>query len=461
MLEISISLGGWGLGDRQWGCKMNKKYDSTFFWCFLIGLGLSTQVYIGGCIGISEIFMFLVAPVIFVKDLRQLRRDGFMPLVVLFVLCAIGSIISGIINKSSIAGIYKFLASLYSTFCAVVIFHRAVSRNPYSVGGFLLGFAISGIISIFAFNPKASLELGELDINVSVEEQMQGVLFWVFKIKRFIYIPISLFYYKMNIFLLALLPLAHSIFSLATSVSGRAAALVSVGATFLILWGRKSRRAMKQISRHFGLLCLLAVVILAAFKWTYGYTASHGYLGELARQKYNHQTSQGNSALKLLMSGRAEFFVGLKACLDKPIIGWGARPVDTEGYWYDFLRDYGDPQDFEYYVRSLKNDPVIFIPEHSHLVIYWLHCGICGLLFYLYVLRLIFKFFRDSIGAIPQLFGYFVLVIPSLLWDIFFTPLTSRVNTGVAIAAMLVARAITLRKAQLPLPYEFEAQKYD
>lgn len=437
------------------------KYDASFWWSFLIGLGLSTQVYIGGCIGISELFMFLIAPFVFFQDFKELRHKGFMPLIVLIVLCAIGSVVSGAVNHSNPVGVYKFLASLYSTFCAVVIFHRAVSRNPYSVSGFLLGFAISGVISIFVFNPKASLELGELDIDVSLEEQMQGVLFWIQKIKRFIFIPISLFYYKINIFILALLPIAHSVFSLSTSVSGRAAALVSVGATFLILWGRKSRRTMKQIGSHFCLLCLLAVIILALFKWTYGYTASHGYLGELARQKYDHQTSQGSSALKLLMSGRAEFFVGLKACLDKPIIGWGARPVDTEGYWYDFLREYGDPQDFEYYVRSLKNNPVIFIPEHSHLVIYWLHCGIWGLLFYLYILWLIFKFFRHSIGAIPQLFGYFVLFIPSLLWDIFFTPLTSRVNTGVAIAAMLVARAITMGKAQLPLPYEVEARKYD
>jgi hypothetical protein len=103
----------------------------------------------------------------------------------------------------------------------------------------------------------------------------------------------------------------------------------------------------------------------------------------------------------------------------------------------------------------------VFIPEHSHLVIYWLHCGIFGLLFYLYVLRLIFRYFRYYVSAIPQLFGYFTLVIPALLWDIFFTPLTNRVGTGVAIAAMLVAKAISEGRVSLRLEFEKEAQHYD
>ena len=437
------------------------KYDQTFFWCFLVGLGVSTQLYIGGCIGISEVAMFFITPIIFIKDFRRLRHDGFMPVILLFLLCTIGSLISGYVNNSMRVGIYKFLASLYSTFCAVIIFHRALAKNPYSIGGYLLGFALSGIISIFAFHPQASIELGELDTVVTLEDQMQGVLFWVGKLKRFIAIPISLFYYKLNVFVLAMLPLFHTVFSLTTSVSGRAAALVNVGAIFLILWGRKSRLRMRQISRHFIVLCVLSFVIVVGFKQVYSYTASHGYLGQKSQEKYAAQTQQGNSMLHLLMSGRSDFFVGIRACFDKPILGWGAKPLDTKGYWYDFLSEYGNLTDLENYVRQRKVQPVPYLPEHSHLVIYWLHCGIVGLMFYLYVLYLIFIFFRRNIDAIPQLFGYFVLMIPGLLWDIFFTPLTNRVGTGMLIAAMLVAKAIHEGKMKLPLPFEMEAQKYD
>lgn len=437
------------------------KYDSTFWWCFLLGLGMHTQIYVFGCVGISELFMFFIAPYYFIKDIKDLLRDGFGPIIWLFVFAALSMICSSLINNAPTVAIYKFLASIYSTLCALVLFHRSIKKNPYSVGGYLLGFALSCVISVFIFHPVASLEAGQLDAEITVQDQMSGVLFWVSKIQRFLMIPISLFYLRLPSIVISLTIFAYTVFCMMTTVSGRAAALTSIGAIFLVLWGRRSRVRMKGICKHFLLFCVLSAGALVIFKNIYSFSAKNGYLGIEAEKKYIYQTQQGEGLLRLLMGGRAEFFVGLDACLDKPLLGWGAFPEDGGAHWYEFLVKYGNYSDFENFIRAGINKKAMMIPEHAHLTVFWLRCGLPGLILWVYVLWLIFIFMKKYLYVIPQLFGFFVFMLPGFVWDIFFTPYNKRVQVGIILAGMLVARAIALGRFRLPVVYELEAKKYE
>ena len=67
---------------------------SSSVWMFLIGLGSMTQFHFVGSLGVSELPIFLIAPIIFVMDFRLLRGDGFMPFIWLTILCCIGCCIS-------------------------------------------------------------------------------------------------------------------------------------------------------------------------------------------------------------------------------------------------------------------------------------------------------------------------------------------------------------------------------
>ena len=66
---------------------------------FLIGLGSLTQIKVGFSIGISEIFVYLAAPFLFIKNVATLKRDGMMTLLLLGMLVNIMNVVSGIANN--------------------------------------------------------------------------------------------------------------------------------------------------------------------------------------------------------------------------------------------------------------------------------------------------------------------------------------------------------------------------
>ena len=75
-----------------------RKLSAASIWMFLIGLGGQTHVHFFGSIGISELPIFFLAPIIFFQDFHQLRRDGFMPWIGLAILTCVGCLISAWAN---------------------------------------------------------------------------------------------------------------------------------------------------------------------------------------------------------------------------------------------------------------------------------------------------------------------------------------------------------------------------
>ena len=82
----------------------------------LIGLLSQTQISFIGSIGISELLIFLVAPLVFFLDYNRLRADGFLPFVWLSILCCLTCILSSYINHTPLMFIIKGLAHPYSLF---------------------------------------------------------------------------------------------------------------------------------------------------------------------------------------------------------------------------------------------------------------------------------------------------------------------------------------------------------
>lgn len=438
------------------------KTKNVIILSFLIGLGIRTQIYLWGCIGVSELIVFFCVPFILFKDMRKLFHDGFRTVICLFLLCAVGVVLSSFVNNSKPVATYKFIAALYSCFCALIVFHRFLTVTPYCIGYYVLGLAFSSIISVWFLHPQDSLHVAnDIYADISLEEQMSGVLFWVHKLRDLLIVPVCLAYLKIPIAYSVIMPIGFAAFSLLTSISGRSAAVGMIGLSALALLGQKKRYYMRKISKHFLIFAVIACSVLFAFKSIYSYSAKHGYLGDGARNKYYNQTEQGEGVLNILMGGRAEFFVAMEACLDHPILGLGPDAEDTRGYWSRFLERYGNTKYFDYYRRTIMGRRMEYVAAHSHLTIFWLSCGILGLFFELYVLWLMFGYFRKWIGTIPQLYGYFAILIPQIFWDIFFTPFTRRFDVGVLLAGLLVSKAIFEGKMKLPIGAELEAQKID
>lgn len=434
---------------------------------FLIGLGSQTEIQFVGSIGISELILFLTGPFVFFLDYRQLRADGFMPFVWLSILTCVGCVLSSVINHTHWVLLLKGLASPYSVFVATIVFHRLLRKDFSALKWFVFGVFISSIVSIFVFQQATyTVHGGEfLEGSEATNAVVSNPLFWSSRISSLLMLPINMWYVSTPYIYSASMPFVAAVIKILFSASsGRSAALCSFLAGFYIAIAGKSVRRMRRVGRNFLLVLVGLFALLMIGKQVYVYAAKNNYLGEKARDKYYKQTQGSSSILKIIMGGRLEFFTALRACLDRPIVGFGSKPRDTKGYYEEMLRKYGNEADYDFYVRlkmsrAERGIEIHTIPSHSHLASFWLQYGIVGLIFWLYVLGSFLRYFTRYAYGIPQWYGFCVLGITNFIWDIFFSPFGGRISIAVLMSCILFARAVVLGRCQLPWKMQDEIMR--
>ena len=434
---------------------------------FLIGLGSQTQFYFFGSVGISEILIFVFAPIVFMNDYRCLKYDGFMPIVWLSLLCCCMSWFSSYMNDTHVIFALKGLAHPYSIFAFTVVLHYLLRRNFAGFRWLMIGVIFSSIISVFIFQPATytfDRTSGDIATGRDAVVAMMGYsLFWTNQLRGILQLPINIWYMKFPLWYSVIVPIGISIFAMISSgTSGRSAMLVATMGAMLILFGgrdiRRMARVKKQVFWIFGLMVLAGFLL----KTGYEFASKSELLGYEAKAKYEKHSMEGDSPLKLLMAGRSEFFIALSACIDNPILGLGPKAEDRQGYVESFMAKYGNIDDYYAMISNWKRGGIGYaiIPTHSHIASFWLWYGLPGLLLWLYVILLIIQFFRRYMTAIPQLYGYFCLGAVSMMWSIFFNPYGFRLHDNLLIVCLLFARAIGKRLMALPFDYEMELIRY-
>lgn len=426
---------------------------SSALWIFLIGLFIRTQVHVIGYMGLSEFFVFLVAPIICIQDWPILKRSGFGTLFAFLFAVMIGCCLSSVYNGTHIQLFLRGFAACYSVFAFAVVFARLLRGNIGDVKWFFLGAAISGIISIYIMQGTALTRSGA-DINLrgeaAVEEIKNGALFWVGRIGPFIQLPIQMFYLKCPLLYSIIAPLFVGGMALVSSRgSGRSVFLTVVVSVLLIAFGRKRIDSIRRMMRMLPLYACVLMVSLVPIKMAYSYAASTGMLGEHAERKYNDQTKRGTDLISMLISGRTDFFIGLYACCQQPIMGYGPWPQDVYGYRAYFYSKYGTDDELKNVHEYSDLWALKTIPAHSHIVGFWLEYGLIGLLFWFYVLYHIFHFLRKNMDVIPHLYGYIALALPGYVWGIFFSPFGSRASTAMFMVVFLTAESIRRGRMRL------------
>lgn len=422
----------------QVGILSRKMNHRLAMWLFLIGVFSVTQIRLVGKLGISEFAMVVLAPFVFCRDYAVFRREGVLPILYLCLLWLVGAILADWIAGAPLAWGLKGWAVPITTFCTVVCLYSLLRKNISNYKWILLGIAISHIISIFVFQRGGA---GDLEDNAeAINRVVEYKLFWTFMLSTWLLLPIQGWYYKTPNWYTLLVPFLLSLVNL--KIGGRSAFLGPFVGFVILLFAHKRVQAMKAIKRNMLLIFIILGVVGLMAKKTYEYAVKEGYLGEAEMQKYEDQTKTGTGFLNLLMAGRSEFFVGLIAALDRPIIGHGTRPFDTNGYQIDFLAKYGDQEDLEQYVKRLRRqEGMPLIPSHSHVICYWLWHGIFGLLFWLYVVWLAFVTFARRLHVVPELFGYLAMTAISFAWNVLFSPFGLRVTECLFfVLCLLVAR---------------------
>lgn len=421
-----------------------QKKSSLFL--FIIGAFSSTQINLGGCIGMSEIVIFAIAPFIFLSNYEKLKADGFMPFFLLIFMNMVGCVMASLVNGVRGFAIIKGLMTLYSIFSITVIFHSLLRHNLYGIRWFLVGTVVSGIIKTFAFNPRViTSSTGQVSIGEEeLEEKVGHPLFWMGRLKIAIQAFVCGWYFKVPIFIGYILCFIYALVLISVTVSGRAAIAISVMGMVILSIAGKSNKSFLRLKKYVLLFVIEMFIALIGIKVGYGHLAESGALGEKALAKYLRQTRDGQGVLDFLRSGRSEFFIGLSAIVDRPLMGFGAVPVDDKEYVLTYVSKHGTIEDYENLIRFKGYtyiDGTRLIPSHSHVVGFWLSNGIFGLLFWLYVFKLIYEYYRKTLDALPQVLPFVCFMTPTVVWDIFFSPYTNRFTMPLFVTCLLLCRA--------------------
>ncbi len=409
---------------------------------FLIGLFSMTQIRLGAKIGISEAVCCLIAPFLFMREIPLYKRDGVMIYFNLLILWMAGALFADFYNHSVFQQFIRGVSVPIMIFSVSVCVYHYLRRDTSGLKWLLLGVALSYVISTFVFQRGSAGDLAaEEGLAAGAEKVMGYKLFWSNMAKTWLCLPIQGWYQQVPMIFAIPVLIAVSVINLLAG--GRSAFLVSTVSIFLVFIGGKRERAIQRIKRAFPVFAVGLLIVAGGIKWGYGYLAKNGYLNEYETEKYEKQTSRGSDVLSLLIAGRGDFFVGLFAALDKPIVGHGSQAIDYYGYERDYLSKYGSDAEIERYINMENRGRIRTIRSHSHVICYWMWHGVLGLLFWLYILYLVIITVKNRLAYIPEWFGYFAVVLPNFMWDFFFSPFGQRVEESVMFCTLLVLMKIS------------------
>ena len=426
---------------------MNTKSRSLLL--FLIGLFSQTQIRIVGSIGISEFFIFLMAPMVLIGSYGILKREKITPILNLLFLAMVGCAISCLANKTPILAVLRGFAAPYGFFASIVVFYVILRRSPLSFKWYLLGVSISFVVCTFYFQQAVETTMADsAGYGDSAEKIMEGPIYWIGRLGGFVMWPIQGMYLQCPLLYSVIASFIFGAWSMLTSASGRSAALLAVASSVFILIGQKSRHSMANIQRYFFPLILGGVFFVFLFKTVYTKAAGSGVLGESAQTKLESQTRGKTDMLSILMGGRIQVFIGGYACFKRPFLGYGPWAIDDEDITDEFMRKYGNAEDYEQMLKTRGDYARLgfvrhhLLPAHSAIIGWWLWYGILGLPVWFYVLYLMYDTVRHRISSVPAFFGLFATMLPSNIWGLFFSPFGSRMAWAFFVTMLLINRMI-------------------
>jgi O-antigen ligase len=127
-----------------------------------------------------------------------------------------------------------------------------------------------------------------------------------------------------------------------------------------------------------------------------------------------------------------------------------------------FLETYGSEEDYEKALKSMRYRESMggltlgYIPAHSHIASFFLWFGIVGLLYWLYVLYAIFRYFHKEMASAPHWFGILALGAPGFLWALFFSGFGFRIVTMPYVVLLFMAHSYYIGAKRLPIEIEMK-----
>ena len=211
---------------------MHKKH--TLAW-FLFGLG--SQLQIIASLSFTELFVYLMTPLLFFKERIYMKRNGMMPFFWLSMAVVLGCVVACVENDTNSAFVLRGMAVTCLLPCTVIVGHWMLRRD---MGGFkwmLIGIAISNFLSTFIFQKSVEIHgvAGGVSGGDAVEMIMSGPIYWISRLGDFLNAFPKGWYLQCPTIVSISVPLFIAAFSMLISVSGRAAALGAIATAGLVV----------------------------------------------------------------------------------------------------------------------------------------------------------------------------------------------------------------------------------
>ena len=304
---------------------------------------------------------------------------------------------------------------------------------------FVLGVAISGVISIFIFKPGSIIGLEQRlahDLDYSYRILIDTTTTFIWAAVLFLYPRFR------SLVVVILVVFALVSFSEGSRSAGAVTLLVVTLFVFRgVFFGTGGMRTMKRMS-GWKLILLVAVVLITITSIAGGYQRAvlEGWFGGAERERYiaQSQTKIG------IMIARKSIFSAIFAIEDSPILGHGSWASDKKGYRFmgDTLLGLNSSSEFRWQSISL-------IPGHSHLWGAWITHGFFGFAFWFYMFMFVIGFLVYDLPYIPKYLPFLLLIGLGSLWDIVFSPIGFRPLPAAAFSFMLIlSEAVARARAE-------------
>ncbi len=398
---------------------------------FVLGCTTEFSVHLVGELYLAEIILMILFPIFLILRGRRVLRPELKILYSLMGLWLLGLIVSDVYNHTDISD--RMRGSALIIFFAINTLGMSilVSGNEKRKALFIVGLTV-GSLAVVKLQPSPAVE------------DYPWKFGYAFGTIMLVMLVASYFYGRRRYVVSSLLVVGICIVNL--FLNYRSPVLDILVSLVLVYPIVPERLGGIQILPRTDVARL---VVLAIFALAAGETAGAlvnfvtraGYLDEESQAKNEAQSQAKN----LLLGGRPEFAIGLRAALDSPIIGHGSWAKDPKYYemLYDALVESGVQQEqVGGDILSEEGNPLI--PAHSAIINAWIWAGIAGLIFWLYMAWFFLKGMMRVAILRPPLAPYIMWLLISIWWDIFFSPFAA--NRRIIMGFMIVFVADVMRK---------------
>lgn len=388
-----------------------------------IGLTTTATVHLVGELPISEVILVALLPVILAVHGRRVLKPEFKAAFSLLGLWLMGQVISDLYRHSATVDWIRGDAAIIFfglDLLGLIVLLRNNDRRKLL---FLAGTSVGSIL-VAIFHPNA---------NVQDQPWKFGYAFGAINLT----LLISCFFYARRKYMIAgLLILGIAAVNLLQNTRGPVGGLLIVIALVFPVIPEQFGR-LRILPRSGGAVRVAVLLILAlGAVWVAGrlidFVTYAGLINEEAVAKNESQKMAGS----LLLGGRPEIQVSVRAVMESPILGHGSWAQDSK--YVEMLSDIEveqgvlDRSDVDELESSL-------IPTHSHLMGAWVWAGILGATFWFYVLWLTARATIRLAILRPPLSPIYVSLVFGMFWQIMFSPfgLNARMYDAVAIIIMV------------------------